>query len=265
MIATIDSSTQGLYSIEEVENDLKDSTYYENDKFAKLGKLELAVVDMHSFQSIKRFANKVKKDLFLKKLDILILNEDSFSAEFNLTAHGIEFDFAVNYLSQFLLTKLLLNKVFPDKLQITALITHRNFSPNLCILESPLFSPSVFSLVIDDFSFCLSVFSTIKVKKSKTRVLISVNYAYKKSYPDGIAFDRLKSANGFSKTHAYGQSKLALIYLVSELFRELRYRSKYFSVSVILFIFESLTHCACSTSLTYCACSTPYSEDLVRL
>jgi retinol dehydrogenase 14 len=61
-----------------------------------------------------------------------------------------------------------------------------------------------------------------KIKSSKTRVLITTNYAYRMSYRSGIAFNQLKSNVSFNAPRAYSQSKLANIVYATELARRLK-------------------------------------------
>ena len=61
-----------------------------------------------------------------------------------------------------------------------------------------------------------------KVKSSKTRILVMINYAYRLSYQSGIAFETLRSNRTFSAVHAYGQSKVAMAHFSYELSRRLK-------------------------------------------
>ena len=166
VVATVDPSIMDSYNTDQLRKHLEYSVGYSFHD--RIGSVKFIGVDMTSFKSIK----KCIKKLLVKRLDILILNEDSFLSEYRSTEAGIEHHFAANYLGPFLFTKLLLKKI----------------------------------------------------KRSRTRVLLTTNYAYRKAYPDvGMRFDLLnKETKDYRATHAYGQSKLALVSIVPSLDRILQ-------------------------------------------
>jgi NAD(P)-dependent dehydrogenase (short-subunit alcohol dehydrogenase family) len=71
--------------------------------------INMYLCDLASFQSIREFAEMVKKDN--KKLDILINNAGIWVKRKKTTVDGIEYTFAVNHLAPFLLTNLLLDLI----------------------------------------------------------------------------------------------------------------------------------------------------------
>lgn len=169
-VTAVDLARNGAHVISVAPTpEVKDYVLAKFNKEKSFGKLEIFVVDMTSLKAIREFNGILKKSI-PKKIDYVILNEDSFSWNFNKTMDGIESLFAVNYLSQFLLI-------------------------------SGLFE---------------------KIKSSKTRVLITTNYAYRMSYPFGIAFNQLKSNVSFNAPRAYSQSKLANIVYATELANRLK-------------------------------------------
>ena len=161
VIAIIDPPDINKYNSDQIRRHLEYSVGGSHGEL--IGHVQFSGVDMSVFKSIKRFVKK----LSFRKLDILVLNEDSFLSQYQATDAGIEYHFAANYLGPFLFTKLLLKRI----------------------------------------------------KSSGTRVLFSTNYAYRKAYPGvGIRFDLLnKETKDFRATHAYGQSKLAVVSIVPPL------------------------------------------------
>ena len=69
--------------------------------------------DLASFASVREFCKQVNKEE--KKVDILINNAAAFSTERVLTEDGQEMVFQINYLSHFLLTNLLMEKLRASK------------------------------------------------------------------------------------------------------------------------------------------------------
>lgn len=70
-------------------------------------KVRLYIADLSSISSIKNVVEEIKKDY--QYLDILINNAGVVMQKRTLTEDGLEYQFAVNYLSQFLLINLLFN------------------------------------------------------------------------------------------------------------------------------------------------------------
>ena len=68
--------------------------------------VELMIADLSSLNEVRKFAGRLKGKY--DKLDILINNAAVFCTSRNLSLDGIEMQFAVNHLSNFLLTNLLL-------------------------------------------------------------------------------------------------------------------------------------------------------------
>lgn len=68
--------------------------------------VELVIANLSSFSQVKRLAAEIQKRY--AKLDVLINNAGVFYSSRQYSAEGIEMQFAVNYLSHFLLTNLLL-------------------------------------------------------------------------------------------------------------------------------------------------------------
>ena len=68
--------------------------------------VELMIADLSSLNEVRKFAGRLKGKY--DKLDILINNAAVFYTSRNLSIDGIEMQFAVNHLSHFLLTNLLL-------------------------------------------------------------------------------------------------------------------------------------------------------------
>ncbi len=71
--------------------------------------LSLIVADLASMESVRQLAEEFQGKN--QRLDVLINNAGLFSLRRHLTADGYEMTFAVNYLSQFLLTNLLLEQL----------------------------------------------------------------------------------------------------------------------------------------------------------
>lgn len=76
---------------------------------SKNKEVDLFLVDFSSFKSVRNLAKKINSKY--GKLDILINNAGTFFSELKYSEDKIELQFQVNYLSAFLLTKLLLNKL----------------------------------------------------------------------------------------------------------------------------------------------------------
>lgn len=72
-------------------------------------RIDLMHCDLASFDSIREFAAAFKKKY--KKLHLLINNAGIWETKRNLSADGIERNFAVNHLAPFLLTNLLLDTI----------------------------------------------------------------------------------------------------------------------------------------------------------
>ena len=68
--------------------------------------VELMIANLSSLNEVRKFAGKLKAKY--DKLDVLINNAAVFYTSRNLSIDGIEMQFAVNHLSHFLLTNLLL-------------------------------------------------------------------------------------------------------------------------------------------------------------
>lgn len=68
--------------------------------------IEIRHLDLRSFDCVKRFAKSVTKDF--DKVDVLINNAGIIFNKYDKTVDGFESHLQVNYLSQFLLTSLLL-------------------------------------------------------------------------------------------------------------------------------------------------------------
>jgi NAD(P)-dependent dehydrogenase (short-subunit alcohol dehydrogenase family) len=95
--------------------------------------IQLMTLDMSSFESIKEFSEKFKKEY--AKLDILINNAAYFEhgAKYKLSENNIEVTFATNVVGPFLLTKLLLDSLKksndPRVLNASSNIIKHFFSP----------------------------------------------------------------------------------------------------------------------------------------
>lgn len=74
---------------------------------ANVGTLDLMMLDLASFASIRSFVASFKDKY--DRLDVLINNAGLFSKDRRETEDGFEFTFGVNYLGSFLLTMLLLD------------------------------------------------------------------------------------------------------------------------------------------------------------
>jgi len=73
------------------------------------GRLEVREVDLASFDSIRRFAERSNAEL--DRIDVLINNAGVFPQKASKTVDGFELQFGVNHLGSFLLTNLLLDKL----------------------------------------------------------------------------------------------------------------------------------------------------------
>ncbi len=76
-------------------------------------KLQLLVADLSSSVSIRALSGEVKKRF--GRIDVLINNAGAYFSKRHETIDGIEATFAVNYLSRFLLTDLLLDRLLQSK------------------------------------------------------------------------------------------------------------------------------------------------------
>lgn len=81
----------------------------ELESISPLGKYSFYAVDFSSQKSIKDFATNINNDLH--HLDVLVNNVGLLTSKRRESEDGIELMFAVNYLSAFLLTHLLLDKL----------------------------------------------------------------------------------------------------------------------------------------------------------
>ncbi len=70
---------------------------------------EYYLVDLSSLAEVRNFANQIKSDL--PRLDVLINNAGVWEKYYQKSAEGFELTFAVNHLSHFLLTNLLLDLI----------------------------------------------------------------------------------------------------------------------------------------------------------
>jgi NAD(P)-dependent dehydrogenase (short-subunit alcohol dehydrogenase family) len=88
-------------------------------------------LDMSSYQSIRKFAEEFNKEE--ERLDILINNAGIIAPRHELTEDGFESTIQVNYLSQFLLTLLLLKKLknsSPSRIINVSSLSHLNVTPD---------------------------------------------------------------------------------------------------------------------------------------
>lgn len=89
--------------------------------------LDLLVSDLSSLENVRRLAEEIASAY--DRLDVLINNAGTYELRRRLTEDGIETTFAVNYLSPFLLTRLLLpllRKSAPSRVVNMASIDHRD-------------------------------------------------------------------------------------------------------------------------------------------
>jgi NAD(P)-dependent dehydrogenase (short-subunit alcohol dehydrogenase family) len=95
------------------------STIKEIEEKTKNRESKYYVSDFSSLNDVRNLVLKLKKDL--KKIDVLINNAGIYSNQLQYTEDGYEMTFAVNHLSHFLLTNLLLDllKVSPNGRIIT--------------------------------------------------------------------------------------------------------------------------------------------------
>lgn len=70
-------------------------------------KIDFVICDLSDLTDVQKMATEVKSKF--PKLNVLILNAGTFSANRKLTRDGLEFNWAVNYMSRFLLTHLLID------------------------------------------------------------------------------------------------------------------------------------------------------------
>lgn len=94
--------------------------------------VDLIIADLASLESVKNLADEYKKKY--DKLHILINNAGVFNSKRILTEDGYESTFAIDYLSHFLLTKLLLDvikKSAPSRIINVSSDIHRYFKINL--------------------------------------------------------------------------------------------------------------------------------------
>jgi NAD(P)-dependent dehydrogenase (short-subunit alcohol dehydrogenase family) len=66
-------------------------------------------LDLESFESVKTFTNKILNEY--KSIDILVNNAGVMGCPYGKTVDGFEKHFQVNYLSHYLLTRLLMNRI----------------------------------------------------------------------------------------------------------------------------------------------------------
>ena len=83
-----------------------EETITEIKKISGNENVELMIANLSSLNEVRKFADRLKGKY--DKLDILINNAAVFCTSRNLSLDGIEMQFAVNHLSNFLLTNLLL-------------------------------------------------------------------------------------------------------------------------------------------------------------
>ena len=91
--------------------DEEKATKAAKDIIAETGsdKVVVRVLDLSSFESVRAFAKLINETE--ERLDILVNNAGLGAAPYQLTKDGYESIFQVNYLSQFLLTLLLMEKM----------------------------------------------------------------------------------------------------------------------------------------------------------
>ena len=94
-------------------------------------KVLVRIVDLSSFESVRAFARLINETE--ERLDILV-NNAGFIGSYQLTKDGYESIFQVNYLSHFLLTLLLLDKMkksAPSRIVNVSALAHEFKSANL--------------------------------------------------------------------------------------------------------------------------------------
>ena len=80
----------------------------------KNGKVCFKQLDLASFESVRKFADEIKKEE--EAIDTLVNNSDvMLTPKEARTKDGFEMTFGVNYLEHFLLTLSLLNKLMQSK------------------------------------------------------------------------------------------------------------------------------------------------------
>ena len=72
-------------------------------------KVLVRIVDLSSFESVRAFAKLINETE--ERLDILVNNAAIIANDYSVTSDGCELVFQVNYISHFLLTLLLLDKM----------------------------------------------------------------------------------------------------------------------------------------------------------
>lgn len=77
------------------------------------GNVIIRELDLSSLKSVREFADQINKEE--KCIDILVNNGGMISKDKSLTEDGFELHFGVNYLSHFLLTRLLFDKLRKSK------------------------------------------------------------------------------------------------------------------------------------------------------
>lgn len=88
-------------------------TLTELKKITGSNKFHLYITDLSSQNSILQLAEEIKNNF--NSLDILINNAGAYFSKRHITVDGIEATFAVNFLSRFLLTNLLLKNILRSK------------------------------------------------------------------------------------------------------------------------------------------------------
>jgi retinol dehydrogenase-14 len=91
------------------------------------GTVEVAVLDLASFASIRRFARETAPRL--GRLDVLVNNAGLVQLDHTVTEDGFETTFGVNHLGHFLLTTLLLDQLrasAPARVVVVSSVAHRS-------------------------------------------------------------------------------------------------------------------------------------------
>lgn len=126
-------------TVDQLNKIIKSSTKATPNSQSRNGSVEGVVMELSSLNSVKKAASQITTLIGDNRLATLILNAGIYTEERKQTEDGFESMFQINYLSHFLLTHILLNKILKDGTRVIQVssIAHLNY-PNMKIKYNEL-------------------------------------------------------------------------------------------------------------------------------
>lgn len=137
------------------------------------GNVEGVVLELSSLKSVKKAASQISTLIGEDRLAILLLNAGVVTEERKQTEDGYEFMFQVNYLSHFLLTQLLLNKILKDGSRVIQVASraHTRY-PNMKIKYNELNTSTANNSIVSQYEwYAHSKLAQVLFSKSLDKII----------------------------------------------------------------------------------------------